>query len=123
MYIRTSVFVSFETNETITTRIQSTLVCWPIIQQPKLNWASLNGTHPTGMHSCFYLKTVLLIVRCFPHICFVPLHTSNTCGMMAADLRWLFVESRVVFSLTCRPRCLTKIADFISINRISEWEE
>ena len=22
-------FVSFETNETITTRIQSTLVCWP----------------------------------------------------------------------------------------------
>ena len=30
MYIRTSVFVSFETDET--NAFQSTLVCWPIIQ-------------------------------------------------------------------------------------------
>ena len=31
VYIRTSVFVSFKTNETNT--FQSTLVCWPIMQQ------------------------------------------------------------------------------------------
>ena len=31
MYIRTSVFVSFETNA-----FQSTLVCWPIMQQTSL---------------------------------------------------------------------------------------
>ena len=30
VYIRTSVFVSFETNET--NAFQSTLVCWPIMQ-------------------------------------------------------------------------------------------
>ena len=35
VYIRTSVFVSFETNET--NAFQSTLVCWPIMQQGEGN--------------------------------------------------------------------------------------
>ena len=41
----------------------------------------------------------------------IPLHTSNTFSK-GVDLRGLFVESRVVFSLTGGPRCLTKIAHY-----------